>query len=103
MSGGPRPAALDGTPFPCTPGGRGRGMSNKATGRLVLTDDPDHLIGLDGYTIIARHISAIIPTELTRTKTDADGRFTLRYEKDFEPVLQTFGPRTIEFHIFDRV
>ena len=78
-------------------------MSNSATGRLVLTDDPQHLISLDNYTVVARHTSAIIPTKLAETKTDTDGRFTLRYEKDFEPIQQTFGPRTIEFTISDRV
>ncbi len=73
-------------------------MSTSATGQVLIDEDGTPLVG---YTVVARHMSALFPSDLTSGPTDAQGRFSLTYDGDF--FVTEFGHRTIEFRVLDRV
>ena len=55
-------------------------MSTSATGQVLVDEDGTPLVG---YTVVARHMSALFPSDLTARPTDGQGRFTLTYDGDF--------------------
>src|SRR5437764_15291750 len=78
--------------------GAGDAMSTSATGQVLVDEDG---MPLAGYVVVARHLSALFPSDLTSGPTDGQGRFILTYDGD---LFQTeFGHRTIGFRVLDRV
>jgi phosphatidylserine/phosphatidylglycerophosphate/cardiolipin synthase-like enzyme len=78
--------------------GAGDIVSTSATGQVLVDEDGTPLVG---YTVVARHMSALFPSDLASGSTDGQGRFGLTYDGDF--FVTEFGHRTIEFRVLDRV